>query len=145
MKLRNIMITGMLVLGMTTPVYAGYTDNGNETVRDNNTHLVWQKQDDGVTRTWEAALNYCEALNLGGKTDWRLPHYRELESIVDTSTYSPAINTTYFPNTESSYYWSSTADANLTSYAWYVYFYNGYVDSSNKTNTYYVRCVRGGQ
>ncbi|MBF0238256.1 MAG: DUF1566 domain-containing protein [SAR324 cluster bacterium] len=78
-------------------------------------------------------------------TDWRLPNRNELQSLVDYSKSNPAIDTTAFSNTNSSYYWSSTANAYSTSNAWYVNFYNGYVYYGNKTYSYYVRCVRGGQ
>ncbi|MBF0240638.1 MAG: DUF1566 domain-containing protein [SAR324 cluster bacterium] len=123
---------------------APFTDNGNSTVTDSATGLVWQ-QTDGGQKTWENALTYCEGLSLGGATDWRLPNRNELQSLVDYSKSNPAIDTTAFPNTNSSYYWSSSAYASNTSYAWGVNFNRGYVFSDNKTVSDYVRCVRGGQ
>ncbi len=44
------------------------TDNGNGTVTDSGTHLVWQQGESG-TMTWETALTYCEGLSLAGNTD----------------------------------------------------------------------------
>jgi hypothetical protein len=120
-----------------------FTDNGDGTVTDNDTGLMWQKEDDGVTKTWESAI--CEGLSLGGYTDWRLPNIKELESITDDTKNSPAIDSTYFTNTNSSDYWSSTTTAENTSSAWHVNFYSGSVNSSYKSGGYYVRCVRGGQ
>jgi hypothetical protein len=131
--------------GQTTT--KSFTDNGNGTITDSNTGLMWQKEDDNTTRQWESAITYCEGLSLGSYTDWRLPNIKELESITDDTKYNPVIDTTYFPNTNSFYYWSSTTDANLTFEAWDVDFYDGSVGNhgGNKSYSYYVRCVRGGQ
>jgi hypothetical protein len=96
--------------------------------------------------TWEKALAYCEGLNLGGHTDWRLPNIKELRNLVDYSLYGPAINTTYFLNTVSSSYWSSTTLANNTSSARGVNFDYGNDDNGNKSSGGgYVRAVRRGQ
>ncbi len=124
---------------------ANFNDNGDKTVTDNITGLTWQQEDNNVTYTWENALSYCENLSLAGQSDWRLPNIRELESIVDEAAYSPAIDTTYFPNTNSSYYWSSTTSAYHNNYTWGVYFNNGVVGYYNKSDSGYVRCIRGGQ
>jgi formylglycine-generating enzyme required for sulfatase activity len=125
---------------------SNFTDNGNGTVTDNITTLMWQQEDDDTTYTWEEALTYCEdTLTLAGYSDWRLPNIKELESIFDEGQFSPAINETYFPNTNSSRYWMSTTYASGTSYAWNVYFDNGYVNYNHLKSEYsYVRCVRGG-
>lgn len=120
-----------------------FSDNGNETITDNGTILMWQKEDDGITRTWEPAISYCEGLTLGGNSDWRLPNIKELVSIVDETTYDPAINTTYFPNTKN-YYSSSTTFAKDTDYMWSVGFFSGDVQYGGKGGAY-VRRVRGGQ
>lgn len=123
-----------------------YTDNGNGTVTDNVTTLVWQKQDDGKTRTWDEALSYCDSLTLAESSDWRLPSITELEGIVDSGATNPAMSTTYFPIIHLSYYyWSSTAYGNSPAGAWNIYLYNGYVGNSNKSYKYYARCVRGGK
>lgn len=120
------------------------TDNGNGTVTDSGTILMWQ-QGESSTMTWEAALTYCEGLSLAGYTDWRLPNRKELLSLVDYSTDSPSINTTFFPGTSSSDYWSSTTSAYQPSSAWSVKFYQGDSIYYLKTYSYYARCVRGGQ
>jgi hypothetical protein len=125
-----------------------FIDNGDGTISDTSTGLMWQKATAPGTYTWEQALTYCENLTLpaGGYSDWRLPNRNELQSIVDYSRYNPAIDTTYFPGTVAENYWSSTTDANDTRYAWVVRFSYGYVISFyGKGFAYYVRAVRGGQ
>ena len=118
-----------------------FTDNGNGTVTDSGTGLMWQ-QAEGGSKTWDNALSYCEGLSLGGNADWRLPNVAELESITDDTRYHPAINTTYFPNTNAAGYWSSTTHASGTNNAWRVSFENSIVNYNYKSNSYYVRCVR---
>ena len=139
----KIFISLLLTLTLlnSIAIAGSFTDNGNGTVSDSDTGLMWQKEDDNTTRTWESAISYCEGLSLGSYNDWRLPNIKELRSIVDTTTYSPAINSTYFPNTNSSSYWSSTT---YTPYAWYVGFSNGVVSYGYESDYYYVLCVRGG-
>jgi len=122
-----------------------YTDNGDGTVMDNVTSLMWQQEADDTQRTWAEACTYCDDLSLGGFNDWRLPSKKELLSIVDCGSDNPSIDTTYFSGTNSSYYWSSTTDADDTSDACFVNFSAGSVNSYLKSDSNYVRCVRGGQ
>jgi len=126
-----------------------YTDNGDGTVTDNVTGLMWQKQDDGTQRTWSAAGTYCSTLGDGGHSDWRMPAIMELMGIVNYgNALAPTINTTYFPNTNPyTYYWSSTTYAYLKVPAWWgVDFSDGFAGGYNELyGPSYVRCVRGGQ
>ena len=138
-------LCGLCIVFFASPVWAGYVNNGNGTVTDTSTGLMWQQDTPDNTMTWEQALSYCENSNLAGYTDWRLPTKKELRRLVDYSRYNPAINITYFPDTVSSFYWSSTTNANYTDNAWGVYFNDGYANNSNKNYSYYVRAVRGGQ
>ncbi|MGK5092517.1 DUF1566 domain-containing protein [Deltaproteobacteria bacterium TL4] len=119
------------------------TDIGDGTIWEPVTGLMWQKEDDHITRNWSDAGAYCDVLSLGGYSDWRLPDIDELKTLIYESK-SPTIDLTYFPNTDSSGYWSSTTDASDASYAWGVGFSGGRVNGYNKTSRCYVRCVRGG-
>ena len=117
----------------------------NGIVIDSTTGLQWQddysNNGGNVKRaTWTAAIDYCEALNLGG-TGWRLPNKKELLTVVDYTRYSPAINPV-FSQTVSSNYWSSTTYKKDTSNAWVVSFSNCNTGIGNKSGTSYVRCVR---
>ncbi len=85
-----------------------YTDNGNGTVTDNVTGLMWQ-QDPGDKMTYEQAVSISSSFSLAGYSDWRLPTIKELYSLIlfsgtdpsglngeDTSTLVPFIDTDYF-------------------------------------------------
>ena len=74
-----------------------FVDNGDNTVSDLATGLMWQKADDGVARDWQESLIYSEISELADHSDWRLPNAKELQSIVDytrspQTTNSPAID-----------------------------------------------------
>jgi len=111
-----------MVRGNTNYGINNYTDNGNGTVTDNATGLMWQQADDGTTRDWENSLSYAEGLSLGGHSDWRLPNAKELHSILDYSrspstTSSPAIDPVFsctsFVDPDGTagqygYYWTSS-------------------------------------
>jgi len=60
-----------------------FQENGDQTVSDLATGLMWQQGDDGIPRNWEDALAYAENLDLAGHQNWRLPNAKELHSIVD--------------------------------------------------------------
>ncbi|MCP4696401.1 MAG: DUF1566 domain-containing protein [Gammaproteobacteria bacterium] len=121
-----------------------FTDNGDGTVTDAATALMWQQQDDGVERDWNTAQTYCDGLSLAGYDDWRLPEIGELSTLADYDLYGPAIDTAAFPGTLSSWYWSDSTSIVSPIYAWYVDFNYGYVGWITKAFTRYVRCVRGG-
>ena len=109
-------------------------------VRDKNTGLFWESQNEAWTKTWKQAKAYCEDLNKWWKTNWRLPTKKELIWLVDFSRYSPAINTNYF-TVVSNGYWASTTDAYSIVRAWILDFNNGDTYWYNKTGSYYVLCV----
>lgn len=60
-----------------------FQDNGDGTITDLATGLMWQQTDSMDTYNWEDALSYAEDLSLAGYDDWRLPNAKELQSIVD--------------------------------------------------------------
>ena len=69
-----------------------FHDNGDGTISDEATGLMWQKHDSGSTMDWSGALTYAAKLDLAGHTDWRLPSIKELQSIVDYSRSPKATN-----------------------------------------------------
>lgn len=90
-----------------------FHDNGDGTVTDRATGLMWQQADSGRGLDWREALAYAEGLTLAGHDDWRLPNAKELQSIVDY-THSPAttgtaaIDPVLKVSEVESWYWSST-------------------------------------
>ena len=130
-----------------------FTNNGDGTVTDNVTSLMWQMDHDGFSYNWfEATGNFdatsnpdtldaCGDLTLGGYIDWRLPEKRELASIVDYGVDNPAIDTTYFPSTGVFLYWTNTEYDSTK--AWYGIFSDGSIYQGDKTTGMHVRCVRG--
>ncbi len=126
----------------------GFTDNGDGTVTDNLTGLMWAENAnlDG-TKVFTDALTYCNDLSLGGYDDWRLPNINELRSLFDPGLsdkpYLPDGHP--FTGVQSGAYWSSTTLAYSTDNAWDVYLYFGSVRTSGKTYSFYVWPVRGGQ
>ncbi|MBF0178303.1 MAG: DUF1566 domain-containing protein [Magnetococcales bacterium] len=145
---------GALQKGVAWPT-PRFTDNGNGTVTDNLTGLIWLKNANCFdTQTWANALTSANTLASGacGLTDsskagdWRLPNKVELKSLVDRSQISPALPSGHpFSGVQSNYYWSSSSYATSGSVAWYVYLDDGFVNVSTKSATTYVWPVRGGQ
>ena len=155
-----------------------YQDNGDGTITDLNTGLMWEKKsmdgtDHDVTKVfpwsslfqatiwdWIDAINTEVANGIGfaGFNDWRIPNVKELQSIVNYGTFGPAVDPA-FHNNESPgctvltcsatavarAYWSSTTIAVAAAIdAWDVEFVNGVVTGGLKSDSFFVRAVRGG-
>jgi len=139
----------------STPTSA-FTDHGDGTVTHNLTGLTWKQCAEGLSgagcatgaataMAWSAALATAKNANFAGHSDWRLPNKKELESIVESCGYNPAINQTLFPATPASVFWSGSSYVPVPTYAWYVYFGDGDTHADDKAVGVYVRLVRGGQ
>lgn len=101
--------------------YNKYIDNGDGTITDEATGLMWQKVDSQTALDWKSSLEYAINLKLAGQNDWRLPTVKELQSIVDyennldkslKASISELFQTSMRNNPDGSlnypYYWSST-------------------------------------
>ena len=106
-----------------------FHDHGDGTITDRATGLMWAQADSGKGMNWEAALAWVQKKNAErflGHTDWRLPHAKELQSIVDytrspdtthSPTLDPLFHCTQITNENNQvdfpYYWTSTTHASL--------------------------------
>ena len=84
---------------------------------------------------WQAALGFCQALDWGGETDWRLPNMKELHSIVDYRQYNPTVDPDTFTSIPSTRFWSSTTRSAIAGHAWYVNMLTGWAGTYLKTDT----------
>jgi hypothetical protein len=116
-----------------------FATNGGSAGTQNGGSCVGSSCDtDGFVKAVNAA-GWC------GFKDWRLPAVDELISIADLSRYNPSIDTVYFPNTLSDWFWSFSPYASYDQYAWLVWFSKVWVVPYYKDSRYAVRLVRGGQ
>jgi len=131
-----------------------FTNNGNGTVTDSVTGLIWLTNANCFgLQTWTNALSSANGLastNCGlndGSTagQWRLPNRNELQSLIDYTRGSPALPVDHpFTNTPGGDYWSSTSLAFDPTQAWIVSISLGGVSPSLKVNSGRVWPVRGG-
>ena len=150
---------------------ADFVDNRDGSVTDLRSSLIWAKcsigqtyllvtntcSSDGATNfvTWGEALLAVESYSVNGISEWRLPNIKELGSLVDRSCANPVINTTLFPKTVSSVYYSSTPFKGSAVAAEYDHLVARVIDfakgiemplttQDSSNTTYAVRAVKGG-
>ena len=129
--------------------------NGTNLVTDNLTGLMWARNANllGGSTNWEGAIDFCNNLNYGGHTDWRLPNTRQLDSLIHYGVFAPALpntagtgqwtNNDPFTNVPTGQYWTSTEYGTFT-YAFFVRPHTAQHGNELKTTEYYVWPVRGG-
>ena len=149
---------------------ARFTDNGDGTVTDNTTGLIWLKNADcfgpitwyqAMTAVADLANGQCGLTDGSSQGDWRLPERAELLTLLDERYEYPALSNTAgtdqwregdpFSGVQSDPYWSATAYENYPDAAWLVVFSQGYMlyygneSYAGKAGTSFVWPVRGGQ
>ena len=119
--------------GLPHPASLTLTTN---TVRDDVTGLVWERDPPTTAVTWDQARAYCNALTLDGAC-WRLPQRIELVSIINYLAGDPASDV---PSTLNTRYWSATPGPAGTS--WVIQFFSGHTETRLVGETNQVRCVQ---
>jgi len=154
--------------GSCIPAASAFADNGDGTVTDERSGLVWEKlADDDSIHDWDASFTWSEAssvklaqLNAGGgfagHTDWRVPTIEELISLIRQghnppvapefdSGCAPGCSVTSCSCTHADFHWSASTDPRHSNAAWSVIFGgDGVAEADLKTYKMYVRAVRGG-
>jgi len=131
------------------------TDNGDGTVTDNLTGLIWLKNANCFGKqNWTNALSSANSLASGScglsdgsnAGDWRQPNLRELLSLIDYEQSDPALPSGHpFSGVQSNNYWSSSTYTRIPADGWYVYLSGGGTSANLRTATFFVWPVRGGQ
>ena len=123
--------------------------NGGDSGFENDDESICDGYTANVSTSYcntQAFISRINTNNLCGASDWRLPTREELRSIVHYGATSPKINTTYFPQTASSFYWSSTSYAGTTDrFSWGIGFTGGSDDKYQRDEAYKVRLVRDAE
>ena len=138
----------------TTALTSGrFNDNGNGTITDTKTGLIWQ-QDGKISGKlrWNDAWAYCKKLLLAGYSDWRLPKIDELKSLLNIKVGTGTkinekhrdvyLNNNGFKNIQASQYWSASTYVYRDFSAYSVLMYNGLAGDDKKSKANYVLAVR---
>lgn len=146
------------VNGLVPPVF-DMVDNGNGTILDKRTKLIWQKcaigqaNDAACTGTpslqnWSNSLLGCKNLALAGKA-WRLPNLNEMVTLLDLSlTTGSKVNSIFFPNFTAATQAYDTSTANQQNLAYNQMLMPSTIDfqgisGKGSGNSYNARCVAG--
>lgn len=93
-------------------------------------------------RPQQECIDACASLTLAGFSDWTLPSIEQLQLVIDRTRYRPAINTDYFRNIQSDWYWTSSEFAGSSASAWFVYFFSGNVYGLHRSLSGFALAVR---
>jgi hypothetical protein len=159
---------------LRTGAPAGFVDNGDGTITDTNTGLMWEKKGDegglhdkDLTLPWSSTatdtiwdwlvdINAEGGDGFAGYDDWRIPNIKELQSILDYERAMPSIDPVFHTAciggcsvTECSCtgladYWSATTNRVAVAGAWRISFTSQTMNQRAKDFPLRVRAVRGG-
>jgi hypothetical protein len=132
-------LTGLVITGQAQA--ERFVDNGNGTVTDTVTGLMWAKDANQFEKlNWSQAVGRCGSFSISGIGRWRLPSKDELVAL-----YHAIQGGHPFTGVQASTYWSETDYAVDNFYALYVSMVSGHVDGDFRKYTHHVWCVLDGQ
>jgi len=122
-----------------TPPPARYQTFAPDEVLDVKTGLTWRASVSPTKMSWGDAFEYCQGMGQG----WRLPSLTELQTLIDQSQLTSAVDTTAFPDRPNGFFWTSSwFGADNPNSAWFVSIGEGNSHSIDLTELLYARCVR---
>lgn len=130
----------LIVGNIETAPDTRFTVNGDGTLTDQRTGLMWSIALQGAAVEQASAVAAAEASGLAGHTDWRLPTRKELMAIVESGCARPALNTSRFTAGSISAVWTSSAGPGQT--FWFVDFTYGGDALEHRQTRKAVRMVR---
>jgi hypothetical protein len=146
--------------GQTTGYYAGddgnlqkgaswpatrFTNNGDGTMTDHLTGLIWERAPSATDRIWSDALSHASGLTLGGASDWRLPNLGELASLLNSGVQQTRVyleGQGFSLDSVNMRYWTSTTSGVSTGWAWYLHLGVGGIVTNDKNQLNRVIAVR---
>lgn len=168
-SVRTARVIGMLCCTLAAPGYSlaaecgrtgelsleetPWTDNGDGTLGDERTDLMWKRCPEGLVGercnrgrlaylTWEQAQTRARQSNFAGYNDWRIPRLDELRRLIQPGCELPAVNLAAFPNTPSGWFWFASAEAFNSPRAGQLGFAFGENFSANQRHVVHLRLVR---
>ena len=146
--MKNILMTTLILvfIAAVTPASAIFTDNGDGTVTEDVTGLMWTKNSDSTFQSKDAACAHCANLaeqEFAGYNDWRAPTIEELQTTIDYRYNSPAGDENLFNGTTGGSYLSSTQQTSFSGSYWTIDSSSGAVINWFGWPAVYMRCVRG--
>ena len=127
-----------------------YVDNGDGTVTDCVTGLMWTKDANHGLMDWYDAGRYCDNLDFAGYSDWRLPSETELNTLFradgkSDGAWQGGIGRASFVGVQGNGYWSGTPSRALSGMAYGRDMFSGRDGVYDYTENGNVWPVRGGQ
>jgi alpha-tubulin suppressor-like RCC1 family protein len=105
-----------------------FQDMGDGTVIDHSTGIMWTRSANifKMPLTWQSAKQYIYKMNIGevpnfGHSNWRLPSIQEIETLIDKTSFYPAIpKSSPFENVLPAFYWSATVQTGILQQVWFM-------------------------